>query len=107
MTSGGLGKPPAQPPPGSYPWENHLWEAHQDAGSGQGVELLNKSCSWEDALQTPGHRSSAGKCVGKVSSAGAHHRLLPPLEKALRSPRAVSLPAHSAGRLIEMIQDGS
>lgn len=100
MTSGGLGKPPAQPPPGSCRWENHLREAQQSTGGGQGVELLSKSCSCEDALKTPGHGSSAGKCVGKVSSAGVHHGLST-FGKVLRSPRAVSLPAHSAGRPIE------
>lgn len=63
MTSGGLGKPP----PGS--WENHPREAQQSSGSGQDVELLSKRCSCEDALQTLGHGSSAGKAVGKMSSA--------------------------------------
>lgn len=62
MTSGGLGKPPLQPPPGSRPWKKHLREPRQSTGGSQGVELLSKSCSCEDALQTPGHGSSAGEC---------------------------------------------
>lgn len=57
MTRGGLGKPAAQAPPGSCPWESHLQEAQQS--SSRAVELLSKSWSSEDALQTPGHRSSA------------------------------------------------
>lgn len=81
MTSGELGKPPVQPPPGSCPWENHLREAQQSTGGGQAVELSSKSCSCEHALQTPGHGSSAGKRVGKVSSAGVRRRLLPRLER--------------------------
>lgn len=81
MTSVGLGKPPVQPPPGSCPWENHQQEAQKSTGGSQDVELLSKSCSCEGALQTSGHGSPAGKCAGKVSSAGVHHRLLPCLER--------------------------